>query len=191
MLRSGEGTDPQGMLKRSILAAVLAVALLPAAPAAAKPCTKTGGSSAPACFPKTFTGTFSGQDAEYEWSGTATLTRSVRQTIVLYGGRATVTWRLRDPDIGSGCVLTPDHGTFVKHMEVQMNRTPDPRRGWSYAFGGNPTGDTGQQWTDCGGDRRSNGHASISNVFPAGGFATSLTRLSGRDRGDRWSFHAR
>jgi hypothetical protein len=171
---------------KSLAVAVLAlalVALTAAGPASAgSRCAPRAGATPNSCYPKHITGTFSGSNSDYVWSGTVSLTRHREQTIFLYSGSATVSWEHRDVNIGAGCTLSPANGAFTQRVELQVNRVPDRRRGWSYAAGGSGQGDTGPEYSDCDGDRLSNGHGVIDNVFDAGGFTKNLRRFSGQNR---------
>ena len=172
-------------MTRTLLAAVLASALvaLSASPASARArCAAHAGVTPSSCFPKRITGAFSGSNSDYVWSGTVSLTRHRRQTIFLYTGSATISWEHRDIDLGGGCTLAPANGAFTQRAELQVNRVPDRRHGWSYASGGSGQGDTGPEYSVCPGERLSNGHGLIENVFYFDGFTRNLRRFSGELR---------
>jgi hypothetical protein len=177
-----------------LLAAALAltlVSLAAAGPASARSrCAPHAGATASSCYPKRITGTFSGADSDYVWSGSLTLTRHRKQTIYLYSGKASVSWEHRDIQLGAGCTLAPANGAFTQSVSLQVNRVPDRRRGWSYASGGSGQGDTGPEYSDCQGDRLSNGHGMIDDLFGFGGFTRNLRRFAGEDRQTSTYHHA-
>src|SRR5215213_344702 len=78
-----------------------------------------------------------------------------QQTVYVYSGKATVSWEFRDIHVGD-CTLAPANGAFTQKVNIQVNRVPDRRRGWSYTTGGAAQGDTGPYYSDCPGERLSN-----------------------------------
>lgn len=134
-------------------------------------------------FPRALSGTFSGQDDEYDWWASVTLRRHTRQTIQLYSGRATVHWKFRDAVFAGGrCHHAPAGGSFTYRVELQVNRTPDRPRGWSYA-GGGPQGDAGHTRAICAGDDDPvEDSVLIDRVFDVGGFTRTPRRVGGQTR---------
>jgi hypothetical protein len=170
---------------RSLLAAMVALTLIALAAAdvasAAGRCAPRAGATPNSCYPKHITGKFSGSNYDYIWSGSVSLTRHRQQTVYVYSGKATVSWEFRDIHVGD-CTLAPANGAFTQRVNIQVNRVPDPRRGWSYATGGAAQGDTGPYYSDCPGERLSNGHGIIENFFSFGGFTRNLRRFAGQER---------
>jgi hypothetical protein len=171
--------------------ALTLVSLSAAGPASARSrCAPHAGATASSCYPKHLTGAFSGADSDYVWSGTLSLTRHRKQTIFLYTGKASISWEHRDIDLGAGCTLAPANGAFTQSVSLQVNRVPDRRRGWSYASGGSGQGDTGPEYSDCHGERLSNGHGMIDDLFGFGGFTRNLRKFAGEDRVSSTYHHA-
>ncbi len=171
--------------------ALTAVSLTAAGPASARSrCAPHAGATPSSCYPKHITGAFSGGDYDYVWSGTLSLTRHKKQTIYLYTGKASISWEHRNINLGAGCTLAPANGAFTESVSLQVNRVPDRRRGWSYASGGSGQGDTGPEYSDCHGERLSNGNGLIDDLFGFGGFTRNLRKFAGEDRISSTNHHA-
>lgn len=171
--------------------AIIAPAVVPAtASAADSHCTELTVKSARACYPRKISGTFSGENREFTWSGTVSMTGRRRQTTFEYKGRAKYEWRFNDPTIGANdeCRLSPDHGTIDEPVAVSVNITRTRGRGWSYSGGNGAGGGVGEVLEICPGQPDSPHLGGIERAFEPGGFSKDLRRFAGSETGDAYRF---
>ncbi len=178
--------------------AIIAPAVFPAAAAAADShCAGLAAESARACYPRKISGTFSGQNREFTWSGTVSMTGRRRQTTFEYKGRAKYEWRFNDPTIGANdeCRLSPDHGTIDESVGLSVNVTRTRRRGWSYSGGNGAGGGVGDVLEICPGEPDRPHLGGIERAFEPGGYSKNLRNFAGTESGDPyrfdWSFRGR